>query len=405
MRTQRFRAGLLSLATTPLLGSASAGVPDAAVDLPAPPGTSGWEFRIEPYGWLTGLDGETGLGPLITEVSPSFGDIFQHIDMAAALQFEARKGPWGILADGFYADLGDSGTTPGDVYEQVDIDVKQFIGELSAAYRVYEGPQGFVDVYAGFRYNNLSMNFGASLDPVGIANLSSDASNRVVVGLEDRAKAIVEPKVDDFKTAAAAERTKIENQVRAKIEAEAEKRVKRLLIRQLENREALDHRRHLPGRIALAVKKERLALAKAAADLEIARLRASVDASLQGATRQARSRFKQAERNLANSINRQVTVHSPTSLSAENHWMDPILGLRAQWNFHDKWFLAGRSDIGGFGVGSDLTWSVQSTVGYRFTESVSAELGYRYLSTDYKDGAFTYDMAEHGVFTGLNIVF
>lgn len=79
--------------------------------------------------------------------------------------------------------------------------------------------------------------------------------------------------------------------------------------------------------------------------------------------------------------------------------------MRTEWDINDKWFLAGRSDIGGFGVGSDLTWSVQGTVGYRFTGNVSAELGYRYLDTDYKDGTFTYDMAEHGIFTGLNITF
>ena len=408
MKTQLSYAWLIPLAGMGLPASALAGVPDAAVDIAPPPSASGWEFRVEPYGWLTGLDGKTGVGPFVTELSPSFADIFDYLDMAAALQFEARNGRWGILADGFYADLGGSGSTPGRVYDHVDLEMKQFIGELSVSYRVYECPQGFVDVYGGFRYNNLSMDFEAVLDPAGIASLSTDASSRIVDGLEDRAEAIVQPKADDFKAATAAERTKIENTVRTKIEAEAEKRVKRQLIRQLETRGSrggVDLRNLASDKVALALKKERLALTKAAADLEIAKLRASVDASLQNKVNQAQSRVKQAEQDLANAINKQISARAPTALSADKDWIDPILGVRAQWNFNDKWFLAGRSDIGGFSVGSDLTWSLQGTVGYRFTEKVSAELGYRYLDTDYKDGDFTYDMAEHGIFTGLNITF
>lgn len=399
---------LLPLAAAALSGTALAGVPDATVDIAPSKPASGWQFRAEPYGWLTGLDGTTGVGPFVTELSPSFADIFDKIDMAAALQLEARKGRWGIMADGFYADLGGSGSTPGRVYDTVELDMKQFIGELSVAYRVYECPQGFVDVYGGFRYNSISLDFEASLDPAGISDLGSDAADRVVEGLKDRAESIAAPKVEDFKNAAAAERTKIENQVRSSIEAEAEKRVKQTLIRQLRNHGrdgGIDLRELASDRIAVALKKERLTLAKAAADLEVARLRAAADASLQNKVNQARSRFKQAESALADAIAKQVTARAPTSISEEKDWIDPILGVRGQWNFNDKWFLAGRSDIGGFGVGSDFVWSVQGTVGYRFTEKVSAELGYRYLDTDYQDGAFTYDMAEHGIFTGLNITF
>ena len=48
---------------------------------------------------------------------------------------------------------------------------------------------------------------------------------------------------------------------------------------------------------------------------------------------------------------------------------------------------------------------MQATVGYNFTNNVSAELGYRYLHTDYKDGAFKYDIAQAGLFTSLNFEF
>lgn len=408
MKTKLSMAWLIPLAGLGLPASSFAGAPGAAEELTTPQPAGGWEFRVEPYAWFTGLDGKTGIGPLVTEMSPSFSEVFEYLDMAAALQVEARNGRWGVLADGFYADLGGSGSTPGRVYDHVELDMKQFIGELSVAYRVYECPKGFVDVYGGFRYNNLSMDFDASLDPTGIAALSADASDRIVEGLGNRVEAIVQPKVETFKSAAAAERAKIEDAVRAKIEAEAEKRVKRLLIRQLVNRgsrDGVDLRELASDKIALELKKERLALTQAAANLEIARLRASVDNSLQSKVTQARSRYKQAGQNLADALNKQITSRAPTSASADKEWIDPILGVRSQWNLGEKWFLAGRSDVGGFSVGSDLTWSVQGTVGYRFTEKVSAELGYRYLDTDFQDGAFTYDMSTSGIFTGLNIRF
>lgn len=94
-----------------------------------------------------------------------------------------------------------------------------------------------------------------------------------------------------------------------------------------------------------------------------------------------------------------------TSDSADKDWADPLIGVRGRWNFGERWFVAGRGDIGGFGAASDFTWNVQGTVGYQFTDLFSMELGYRYFDTDYQDGDFIYDVAEHGVFLGFNFTF
>jgi opacity protein-like surface antigen len=87
-----------------------------------------------------------------------------------------------------------------------------------------------------------------------------------------------------------------------------------------------------------------------------------------------------------------------------NGWT-PFSASARSGNINEKWYLAGKSDIGGFGVGSDFAWSLQGTVGYNFTDKVPSEIGYRYLQTDYEDGAFTYDIAEHGFYLGLNVRF
>ncbi len=390
-----------------LTSIARAGTPvEAPVETPPP--ASPWETRASMYGWLTGLDGTTGVGPLTSELDVEFLDILDDIKMAAALQLEVRREKWGILADGFYVNLGASGPTPGPIYDNVDVSMKQFIGELSLAYRVYESPSGFVDLYAGMRYNNLSLDFEGDLDLAGIQTVSDNASGRVVDALGQRAEAIAQSRRAAFKAGTAAERTAIETQLTADIEAEADGRVKRDLDKQvvkIRRDGGLDARDIASARIGLAVEKQRVQLARSTARLEVARLRAFEDASLQGAVTQARSDVEQAEKKLAAAINKQLVDRVPTSASAEKDWLDPIVGVRAQWNINDRFFLAGKSDIGGFGVGSDLAWTLQATAGYHFTQNVSAELGYRYLHTDYSDGAFNYDVAQAGIFTSLNIEF
>ncbi len=389
-------------------GLAHAGTVASEAAAPAPASSSDWTFRIEPYGWLTGLDGTTGVGPLAADIDLSFSDIFDQIEMAAAMQVEARNGRWGIIADGFYAQLGASGNPPGAFYSDVEVEMKQFIGELAVAYRVWESDKGFVDVYGGVRYNNLSLDLDGTLDAAGIGNAGVAASGRIVGGIDERAQAIVDPKVAAYQSAAAAKRAVIEAQVTSAIEAEAEGRVKRDLEKQLiqiRRDGGLSVREIAGNRIVRAVKAQRLELARATAQLEVAKLRAKVDSSLQGKVTRAKSRVNRAEESLASAISTQLQNRLPTSTTADKDWADPILGVRGQWNFTDKWFAAGRSDIGGFGVASDLVWSVQATVGYQFTETVSAEIGYRYLDTDYSDGDFIYDVAEHGVYTGLNIRF
>ena len=91
--------------------------------------------------------------------------------------------------------------------------------------------------------------------------------------------------------------------------------------------------------------------------------------------------------------------------SANKDWADPIVGLRSQWNINDSWYLAGKGDIGGFGVNSDFTWNLQATVGYNITPCISVEAGYRYFDTNYDQDGFTYDMAEKGALIGFNFMF
>lgn len=164
---------------------AVAGTEPAAIDMPPP--SDGWEFRLQPYGWLTGIDGTTGPAGFPSEIDAGFDDVFDVLEMAAALQFEARRGRWGFMADLFYAELGSSGTLPGPLQTNVDVDFEQLLGEFVVLYRVNESTDSFVDLYAGVRYNSINLDLTATstgtLLPIGGTRSADKSWTDPIIGI------------------------------------------------------------------------------------------------------------------------------------------------------------------------------------------------------------------------------
>jgi hypothetical protein len=82
---------------------APAGAADLAPRLP-PPVVAPFadvEYRITPFFWMAGLDGEIGTRRNLpsVDVDVKFGDILRNLDFAAMLAGEYRNGRWGLLAD------------------------------------------------------------------------------------------------------------------------------------------------------------------------------------------------------------------------------------------------------------------------------------------------------------------
>lgn len=104
----------------------------------------------------------------------------------------------------------------------------------------------------------------------------------------------------------------------------------------------------------------------------------------------------------------------PLSTSFDNgkNWTDPIVGGRVIYDLTDRLVLLSRSDIGGFGAGSDFTWSGLATLGYRF-ELFGAQAmalgGYRALYQDFEEGSglnkFAWDLWLHGPIIGMVVKF
>lgn len=84
-------------------------------------------------------------------------------------------------------------------------------------------------------------------------------------------------------------------------------------------------------------------------------------------------------------------------------WVDPAIGIRIQHPLTQHWSLIGYADVGGFDVGSRLSWQAIIGANYKFNERFVGKLGYRHLSFDYEDRNFYWNVADSGPYVGLGI--
>jgi hypothetical protein len=81
-------------------------------------------------------------------------------------------------------------------------------------------------------------------------------------------------------------------------------------------------------------------------------------------------------------------------------WVDPLLGARAFYRLSDTLSVQAQADVGGFGVGSDITWSFLATGNYILTENLSVSAGYKVLEVDYSDDGYVFDTRLSGPVLG-----
>ncbi len=74
------------------------------------------------------------------------------------------------------------------------------------------------------------------------------------------------------------------------------------------------------------------------------------------------------------------------SAEGSKSWLDPLVGIHAFVPLSEKWWLGMRGDVGGFGVGSELTWQAYADIGFRASHLVSIVLGYHAIDIDYESG-------------------
>lgn len=93
------------------------------------------------------------------------------------------------------------------------------------------------------------------------------------------------------------------------------------------------------------------------------------------------------------------------SPKAKEDWVEPLVGAGYRSSADRRWQVLLAADVGGFGMGSDLSWSAQAAVRYGFSERFGMAVGYRVLDIDYEDGnganRFLYDISQHGPLVAL----
>lgn len=111
-------------------------------------------------------------------------------------------------------------------------------------------------------------------------------------------------------------------------------------------------------------------------------------------------------------VSNRLTLSGPNQVrgaKVSESWFDPTIGLRYVAPLGERWVFNAGADIGGAGVGSDLTWFWAANVAYRMTERSQIYAGYRYIYFDYEDGEgrdrFKFDMAQHGPLVGFRFEF
>jgi hypothetical protein len=88
-------------------------------------------------------------------------------------------------------------------------------------------------------------------------------------------------------------------------------------------------------------------------------------------------------------------------VSQRKTWAAPIIGARGNLDITKRFFLSTKFDIGGAGIGADLTTQFYGGTGYRITPKIALIGGYRFLQVNYDDhSGFIFDTKMNGLMFG-----
>ncbi|MGO8926708.1 MAG: hypothetical protein ACLQU3_07460 [Limisphaerales bacterium] len=97
------------------------------------------------------------------------------------------------------------------------------------------------------------------------------------------------------------------------------------------------------------------------------------------------------------------------STSGTVEWWDPVIGGRVSVPLFKTLSFDVMGDVGGFNVGSELTWQALPMLNWRFSKWGSIQAGYRWLFSDYSQGSgtsqFRYDILTQGPQIGFTLSF
>jgi hypothetical protein len=101
------------------------------------------------------------------------------------------------------------------------------------------------------------------------------------------------------------------------------------------------------------------------------------------------------------SLKLELDPRNGDSVDRSRTWFDPYIGGRAIVGLTQALDWRTEATIGGFGVGSELTWAAGTYLDWEFARGWSLNVGYRAVNWDYDQDNFKWDMTMHGPWLGL----
>jgi hypothetical protein len=73
--------------------------------------------------------------------------------------------------------------------------------------------------------------------------------------------------------------------------------------------------------------------------------------------------------------------------------------------FFKPFYLTAEGDVGGFGIGSEVSCQAYAAIGCQLTRNIFCEAGYRIIYMDYDTTSLIYQVATHGAEIALGLNF
>jgi hypothetical protein len=363
---------LIRLSVVPLLflplTSGWAGMQEEprVIEQPSVKTTEPWQITVGGPGWLAGVTGTTGFHGVNTNVDVGVGQILKHINVIYSLGGEVRKGRFGVLGDLLYLNAQAGTGERSGLVSKVDLGLQQFLGEFFASYRVIEGSRGWLDLLAGFRYTYLGEQVGLQANNVAIGAASTQLVNQFAQNLTTPGsdlQTLIQQNITDKLTSLNGQNPQ-------------------LPVGPIADQE--------PGKIRDALQQ----LIQSQAPELAAAIRTG-----------AQTRADQLKAQLASQVAASLTSQLNRSFSFYDGWFDPLIGLRGRFNLNKAFYLTAESDVGGFGIGSDIAVQAYAALGCQITRNIFSEVGYRYLYDDFRDTNFLYQLSLHGAQVTIGLIF
>src|SRR5262245_31177783 len=334
-----------------LIDSLNAGTLELQPKETAPPTiteSEPWQFKIAVPGLMPSINGTIGVRGVNADIDVGLGQILEHLDMIFAMRAEARKGPFGVYAEIFYVGLSDD-TQIGGLINNVHETVNPYLVDWGLSWRLINQPRWFVDLAAGSHYTNVYEQLELHSDPAAI----QQASEQFVTNISDH---LVTRLNNDISN------SEFITRLKATIETD--------ITSAIDKHDSL-HRHERKPRIPIGPLGGRIEqdVARVVHDFVRAKetaLRARIDAlHLRGEARRAavRQAVSAAEMQFANQLASTLDRKLGQTISRDDGWFDPYVGLHTRYNFNKTFYTAVRGEVGGFGVGVDLMWQVVGVLG------------------------------------------